>query len=43
MIPAMPAKPTTTQIEDIIERALEEDLPDITTDAIFGPEEKGSA
>ena len=31
------------QIEDIVERALAEDLPDITTDAIFPPEARGSA
>ncbi len=43
MIPAMPNRPTTTEIEDIVERALAEDLPDITTEAIFGPEEKGGA
>lgn len=32
-----------TEFDDIIERALAEDLPDITTDAIFGPGERGSA
>ncbi|MEO8219103.1 MAG: carboxylating nicotinate-nucleotide diphosphorylase [Acidobacteriota bacterium] len=31
------------QIEDIVERALAEDLPDITTNAIFPPERRGSA
>ncbi len=36
-------RPSTAQIEDIVERALAEDLPDITTEAIFGAEEKGSA
>ncbi|HUP65877.1 MAG TPA: carboxylating nicotinate-nucleotide diphosphorylase [Thermoanaerobaculia bacterium] len=34
---------STAEIESIVERALEEDLPDITSDAIFGPEEEGSA
>jgi nicotinate-nucleotide pyrophosphorylase (carboxylating) len=36
-------RPTTAQIEDIVERALAEDLPDITTEAIFEPGEKGNA
>ncbi|MGA7614879.1 MAG: carboxylating nicotinate-nucleotide diphosphorylase [Thermoanaerobaculia bacterium] len=36
-------KPSTTEIEDIVERALAEDLPDITGEAIFGAEEKGMA
>ena len=35
--------PPASLIRDIVERALEEDLPDITSDAIFGPEERGSA
>jgi nicotinate-nucleotide pyrophosphorylase (carboxylating) len=39
----MSTQPTTTQIEDIVERALAEDLPDITTEAIFEAGEKGSA
>jgi nicotinate-nucleotide pyrophosphorylase (carboxylating) len=39
----MPFRPTTTQIEDIVERALAEDLPDITTEAIFEAGERGSA
>ncbi|HVT45929.1 MAG TPA: carboxylating nicotinate-nucleotide diphosphorylase [Thermoanaerobaculia bacterium] len=30
-------------MDAIIRRALDEDLPDITTDSIFGPEERGSA
>lgn len=34
---------TTEQLEDIIERALAEDLPDITTDAIFGEEDVAEA
>ncbi len=39
----MPFRPTATQIEDIVDRALAEDLPDITTEAIFGGGERGSA
>lgn len=35
--------PPTSLIRDIVDRALGEDLPDITADAIFGPEERGSA
>lgn len=31
------------QIQRIVEQALEEDLPDITTDAIFAPNERGRA
>ena len=34
---------TTEQLEEIIERALAEDLPDITSDAIFGAGEGGRA
>lgn len=34
---------TTEQLEEIIERALAEDLPDITTDAIFDAGERGEA
>jgi nicotinate-nucleotide pyrophosphorylase (carboxylating) len=34
---------TTDQLEDIIQRALAEDLPDATTDAIFPPGERGRA
>lgn len=33
----------TTEVEDIVERALAEDLPDITTEAIFDPKERGQA
>lgn len=33
----------TSDLEDIVDRALAEDLPDITTEAIFGPEERGEA
>ena len=35
--------PPISLIRDIVDRALGEDLPDITADAIFGPEERGSA
>ncbi len=35
--------PPVSLIRDIVDRALGEDLPDITADAIFGPEERGSA
>ncbi len=34
---------TTEQLEEIIERALAEDLPDITTDAIFDADERAEA
>ena len=30
-------------IEDIVRRAFAEDLPDITSEAIFGPDDRGSA
>lgn len=33
----------TTEVEDIVERALAEDLPDITAEAIFEPKERGQA
>lgn len=35
--------PMHNDFHDLIERALAEDLPDITTDSIFEPDEKGSA
>jgi len=35
--------PPASLIRDIVDRALGEDLPDITSDAIFGPAERGSA
>lgn len=35
--------PTSAEIEQIVESALGEDLPDITAEAIFGPGEKGEA
>ncbi len=36
-------KPSTPSIEEIVDRALAEDLPDITTEAIFGPDERARA
>jgi nicotinate-nucleotide pyrophosphorylase (carboxylating) len=35
--------PSTSLIRDIVDRALGEDLPDITSDAIFAPDERGRA
>jgi nicotinate-nucleotide pyrophosphorylase (carboxylating) len=35
--------PTAEQIEEIVDRALAEDLPDITSEAVFSLEERGSA
>src|SRR6266571_3177232 len=37
--PAMEQK----DLEAIVRRALDEDLPDITSEAIFGPDERGTA
>jgi nicotinate-nucleotide pyrophosphorylase (carboxylating) len=39
----MPAVPDQREIRQIVERALAEDLPDITTEAIFQPQERGGA
>jgi nicotinate-nucleotide pyrophosphorylase (carboxylating) len=35
--------PTAEQIEEIVDRALSEDLPDITSEAVFPPDVRGSA
>ena len=35
--------PTAEQIEEIVDRALAEDLPDITSEAVFSADERGSA
>ncbi|MFN2442982.1 MAG: nicotinate-nucleotide diphosphorylase (carboxylating), partial [Thermoanaerobaculia bacterium] len=35
--------PTAEQIEEIIDRALVEDLPDITSEAVFSLAERGTA
>lgn len=38
-----PTPPPTVEIEEIVERALAEDLPDITSDAIFAPDRTAAA